>query len=306
MNLRQLTYVLTIAECGSISKAAEKLFISRSSLNESLLQLESEIGLPLFSRNKKSLVPTFAGNCYINSAKKMLETLTDLQNTLEEIKEDSTGQITLGTCRTIGEQILNAVIPIFHQKYPGYQFNLVVDEQIDKAVLKGVVPYAITGNGPALPLSEELESIPLSIHETVLVLPKQHPLSKDVDICSMPLPAINLKKLQNDHFILLNNGFNARKTANQYFESAGFSPKILIECNSGLMASRFVKAGLGPSILLDLLAVNDPRVTYYSLEPKAFWTSSICYRKDTVFTKADQYLISLMKEYAASGIHVIH
>jgi len=299
MNLKQLHYIIAIAECQNISRAAEQLYISRSALNESLLQLEEELGVPLFIREGKKLTATFAGECYIETAKSVLNSFVQLKNTVEGVKDTSVGKIQVGTCRTIGEEILNAVIPKFHQKYPGYQLDITVNEKIDEMVQRGEVSWAIAGYGPALPLSNELENIPLSVHETVLVLPNSHPLAKQPGPCTHPLPALDLKLFKNDKFILLRNNFNARGIANQHFSRAGFTPKVLIECNSGLMASQFVKAGLGPSILLELLVRNDSHVSFYSLEPKAYWTACICYRKGCTFSKVEQYLINLIQEYSA-------
>ena len=55
MDTRQLNYILTIAECGSISKAANKLFISQSGLNQQLQRIEKELGISLFERDTHHL-----------------------------------------------------------------------------------------------------------------------------------------------------------------------------------------------------------------------------------------------------------
>ena len=61
MNLKQAQYIKTIAECGSVTAAAKKLFVSQPSLSQMLRQVEQEIGLPLFDRSVSPLRPTYAG-----------------------------------------------------------------------------------------------------------------------------------------------------------------------------------------------------------------------------------------------------
>ncbi|MEG1662202.1 MAG: LysR family transcriptional regulator, partial [Clostridiales bacterium] len=131
MQIRQLSYIVSIAECRTISKAAEKLFVSRSSLNGYLLQLEKELGTPLFYRNQKRLVPTFAGECYVAAAKNMLSIYDQMDDQLKEIKDSSAGQIKLGVNRSVGEQIFRHVFPEFHQQHPKYQIQLTVSESIE-------------------------------------------------------------------------------------------------------------------------------------------------------------------------------
>ena len=72
MDLKQLEYIVAIAECGNISRAAETLFITQSGLNQQLIKLEKELGQQLFYRNKHYLRTTQAGKLYIDSAKEIL------------------------------------------------------------------------------------------------------------------------------------------------------------------------------------------------------------------------------------------
>ena len=72
MDTRQLNYILTIAECGSISKAANKLFISQSGLNQQLQRIEKELGISLFERDTHHLAITESGNIFLRYARETL------------------------------------------------------------------------------------------------------------------------------------------------------------------------------------------------------------------------------------------
>ena len=78
MNLKQAQYIKTIAECGSVTAAAKKLFVSQPSLSQMLRQVEQEIGLPLFDRSVSPLRPTYAGEKYLHAADRMLAANAEL------------------------------------------------------------------------------------------------------------------------------------------------------------------------------------------------------------------------------------
>ena len=73
MDLRQIEYIIAIEQEESISKAAEKLFITQSALNQQLLKLEKELGMPLFERKKRQMIPTVAGRIYLATAHQMID-----------------------------------------------------------------------------------------------------------------------------------------------------------------------------------------------------------------------------------------
>lgn len=297
MNLKQLQYIVSIAECQNISKASEALFISRSALNGYLLQLESELGTPLFHRIQKRLVMTYAGEKYVSAAKRILDIRNQLYKELGDIADDSTGRINIGVNRSIGETIFRQTFPIFHQKYPGYNVKLTASERIDQELLDGQIDWAIMGYGTAKPSPPELIQVPMETCEIVLALPASHPLAYMAAPVGAPYATLDLKLLRDDKFILLRPGANARMIADEHFSLAGVSPNILMECNGGMISSQMVKDGIGPSILVETLVAQDSRVKCFSLQPKAYWTHSLSYRKGTIFSKAELYYLDLIKHY---------
>ena len=72
MELKELRYIVTLAEEGSISRAADRLFMAQSSLSQFLLQYEKELGTPLFARTAKGIRPTTGGASFIERAREIL------------------------------------------------------------------------------------------------------------------------------------------------------------------------------------------------------------------------------------------
>ena len=79
MTLQQLTYLVTAAECGNMTEAAEKLFISQPSLSAAIKNLEEEMGVTIFVRSNKGIVPTRDGEELLSYARMLLEQAEGLE-----------------------------------------------------------------------------------------------------------------------------------------------------------------------------------------------------------------------------------
>ena len=85
MDLKQLEYIIAIDKERNISKAANRLFITQSALNQQLLKIENELGTKLFDRRHPFMVPTLSGKIYINTAKRMIEMKEDTYKIIRDI-----------------------------------------------------------------------------------------------------------------------------------------------------------------------------------------------------------------------------
>ena len=93
---KKFEYVITIANEGGISQAAEKLDISQPTLSKYIKKLESEIGLELFDRTSLPIKLTKAGECYVEAGKRLLDLETQLDKQLLEIKSNKNSVIRIG------------------------------------------------------------------------------------------------------------------------------------------------------------------------------------------------------------------
>ena len=84
MEIRHFHYIRTIYEMGSISRAAEKLYISQPSLSQLLKSVEKKVGAPLFDRSLKPLRPTTIGQKYLETAQQIMELDTEFRRYVED------------------------------------------------------------------------------------------------------------------------------------------------------------------------------------------------------------------------------
>ena len=87
MNLKEIEYIVKIAEERNVTRAAKKLFLTPSALNQQLLHLEREIGTPLFFRSRTGWSPTEAGEVYLSAAREMLRLKRETYHRLQDITD---------------------------------------------------------------------------------------------------------------------------------------------------------------------------------------------------------------------------
>ena len=96
MDLHLLENIISIADEKSITKAAEKRFVTQSALNQQLQKLEKELGTPLFIRARGNWQPTEAGEAYLSAARQMLLLKQDTYNRIADYAEKSSRRLTVG------------------------------------------------------------------------------------------------------------------------------------------------------------------------------------------------------------------
>ncbi|MBD5148164.1 MAG: LysR family transcriptional regulator, partial [Oscillibacter sp.] len=124
MTDRELLYVTTIAQEGSLTKAAQKLFITQPALSHSLTGIERALGQPLFRRESRGLIPTYAGERYCETAREILRMYGDLEQELAEIQGLRRGRVLIGMTRFLSTELMPRVFPQYQRQYPGIEVQL--------------------------------------------------------------------------------------------------------------------------------------------------------------------------------------
>ena len=146
MDLRQIEYIIAIEQEASISKAAEKLFITQSALNQQLLKLEKELGMPLFERKKRQMVPTVAGRIYLATAHQMMDMKQETYKIIHDIADETVGEIALAYTPLRGSLMFSDIYPLFHKRYPGITFKIYEGhiKKMEQLLLQKEVTLACT------------------------------------------------------------------------------------------------------------------------------------------------------------------
>lgn len=202
--IRQLTYLVALAEHRNFSRAAEATFVTQSTLSAGIMELESLLGAPLVERTKRMVRLTALGQEVVRRAEDILARTDDLVDLVKSTGEPLTGEIRLGAIPTIGPFILPRLMQALRKEYPSLKLYLRESqtEEILDLLARGFLdagllafPYPTTG------LDVDL----LGNDPFVLVCPPKHPVAE-----RKSFPA---SRLENQPLLLLEEGHCLRDHA---------------------------------------------------------------------------------------------
>ena len=292
MDLKQLEYIVGIAEEKNITKAAKKLYITQSALNQTLLKLEKEIGEPLFERSKLNLYLTEIGKIYVEQAKKILEIRKETYEKIDEIKGDYNSIIRVGLTPERGMLMFLSIYPIFHEIYPNIKIEaleLSVEEQhemIEERKLDiGFVNVAE---------SQKKSNIYQEIRKEKLVLAIPNKIFKNLK--SKNIQDI-LNEIVKEDFVMLPQNTTIRKVIDEYLKKYQLFPKILFESKNSSLLIKMVESQLVCTIVSEIHAIKSNDIEYILLDTFPYLDYSVMFKKDKFLTTPIKKFINLEKEY---------
>jgi DNA-binding transcriptional LysR family regulator len=237
MDIRQLRYFLTIADEGSITKAAEKLHMSQPPLSQQLKLLETELGVQLFERNTRNITLTDVGEALLYRTRQILDLFELTKNEVMDIHAGLDGTLSIGTVSSAGATFLPNIMQRFHQMYPRVNFE-ILDEDSDKIMemlTHGMIDLGIIRTPFAQNEFEHLTlpSVPFSIAcENVF--------------WELESEEIELSDLGDKPLIVQ---LRYEKDINTAFNVLGVKPKILCKSNDVRTILSWANSGLGVALV---------------------------------------------------------
>ena len=175
MDLKDFQYLIALADEGSVSKAADRLYMSQSSLSQSLQQYESELGVKLFLRTSKGIHPTANGEVFIGHLRQIVSYYKQARSELWDNEGMKGGHVRFGISSFRGAQTLPKILMEFSAKYPEVHVDVVEEHslKLEELLLEGKLDVAVIAL-PAAKLKNEASL--LTKDEVYLVAPKGHAL----------------------------------------------------------------------------------------------------------------------------------
>lgn len=260
MNWNQLNYVRTIAEEKSITRAAQKLYMSQPSLSLSLKSLEEELGTPLFRRGKDGLEPTYAGQLFCEWAAETQSSFQRLNTKLSDIAAGRRQLLRLGISPHRGDLLLPAILAEFYRQFPSCEVHTVelsvnlLRLQLEAGQLDFIVD---TPNPDTVTYCNEFlldEAILLAVPQSFLA--RIHPQKSGIDLTT----------LTGEPFILMPSGQLLGSISHRICEQVGFLPDVRLECSSIERALSLTALQLGitfaPQVFADQKLYGD-KIAYF-------------------------------------------
>lgn len=237
VNLELYRVFYAVAKCGSLTKAAEMLYISQPAVSQSIKQLENQLGGRLFFRTPRGMTLTREGEIIFEYAEKAIDLLTDAENRFSEIKGIALNTLKIGASDTLCKHFLIKYIERFNAKYP--QTNLEVYNRTTPQIIELVKTKRADIGFVNLPVNDSR----LNIIEPCMEL-------SDIFVCGekfaeMSKEVIPLKKLEDYSLIMLEFTSNTRMSIEEFSQSLGINLNAEIELGSVDLVIEFAKSGLG-------------------------------------------------------------
>ncbi|MER2520851.1 MAG: LysR substrate-binding domain-containing protein [Bdellovibrionales bacterium] len=198
MNLRDLEYIVAIAELGSLRRAAESCHVSPSTLSIQLGKLEASLGVTLFERSRKRVAPTSAGHEIIALARDIVRQSRRLMEVAREGRDPMGGVLRLGAFPTLAPYYLPVAVPAISRAFPKLTLRLVEDKtaRLEEKLRRHELDAALL----ALPiLAEDFVAAPLFDDPFFLACPDKHPFARRASIRMGDLDGETLMLLEDGH-----------------------------------------------------------------------------------------------------------
>ena len=297
MDLHQIEYVVRLADTQSITKTAEEMFISTSALSQHISKLENELGTLLFKRVKSAWPLTEAGRTYVEAVREIVQRFRQMKKDINDIVVCESGVISMGITSAKSSRMFAGVFPRFKERYPNIRIKLSEGraKEINMLAEKGILDIVFSTTGFDYPglASEAL------LHERfVLSVPRTHPLAHLAkDAPKGKLATVDLCLFKDEPFMLASPNMTIRIITDRMFARAEFTPHVLFESNSSPTLYTLVDYGYGVSIIpMGYIKENSASV-YFFTNPLSEWDNIVAYPKSSRLSRAEEYFISLAREF---------
>ena len=264
MNLRDLKYLVALADHRHFGKAAEASFVSQPTLSTQIKKLEEELGVALVERAPRKVMLTPVGREVVERARRVIAEVEQMGEVARRSRDPEAGTVRLGLFPTLGPYLLPHVVPRIRQRFP--QLELLLVEEKSDVLLQRLREGTLDAALLALPLhDDQLHAEFLFEEPFLLAVPESHPLANHGPLTLDDIASQTLLLLEDGH-CLRDQALDVCRTAGAG-ENGGFRATSLetlrqmVAANVGvtLLPSLAVKPPVAQSDAIRLLPFRDPQ-----------------------------------------------
>ena len=296
-------YFLTIAKMGSLTKAAEALYITQSSLSKYLSRLEESLNIQLFDRSRSPIALTYAGRLYLDYVNAVLSMDSSLQERFDEIRCDDRGEITFGITSWRSSIMLPTLLPLFWKRHPHISVHVLEGRSytFESAMLNNQVDFCLMSLPSNFSVATTYES--LGMEKIYLAGNRHHPAVQKA--LSGPVNGEGMHRfdpnwLNGESFITLKTGQVLCRVNQNFLARHDLHPKTIWSTENTVTAINMVN---NTSFFTTVPALGTrmeylpPNVVLMELgDPPLEWEMAIVYPKNTRITRIMRLFIDTVKE----------
>lgn len=298
-SLKKYEYVITVAECGGISQAADKLQIAQPTLSKYLKKLESDLGFELFDRSTIPLKTTQAGELFVEVGMRLINIERELDKRLSELMQNQVS-IRVGISPSRSPHMMPLILKEFKRVHS--DVSVIIEErttaELSSRLTSGELDLIISLDGDD---TYSFESIPLFEEKILLAAPK----------CDTPSDLSFEQVLKSTELISVGRGQIMWQAMNDIVKELSL-PSPSIECQSIESALALVKKGLGATLVPSYVFnfgdfKGSDCVSFYDLPSELHlknMSRRVClfYRKEQSLTESERDFIACVQKISRSNI----
>lgn len=240
MNLQQLEYIIAVDHSRHFAQAAQHCLVTQPTLSMMIQKLEEELGVKIFDRSKKPVVPTEAGVAVIAQAKIILQESGRMKEVIQELKGELKGELKIGIIPTVAPYLLPLFLNRFLKKYP--LIKIKISELNTEQIVGKLKQHQLDAGILATPLyNPSLKELPLYYEQFVVYASKEEKLMKKKFLLPADIDTNHLWLLEEGHCLRAQvlNLCELRKkeleTSNLEYEAGSIETlKKMVDMNKGI------------------------------------------------------------------------
>lgn len=295
-NLRQLEYLVAIADTRHFRRAAERVHTTQPTLSEQLKALEQRLGTQLVERNRSRVVLTPIGTQIVHVARRMLSDANEIRSLAASGGRELAGVLRIGLPPTIGPYLLPRVIPDLHARYPDLKLYVreELPSQLPRSLDEGTHDLIVT---PLPVKGADLVSVTLYREALHLLVGTDHPLAAKV--------RVRKRDLEGQDVLTLGPGHQLHDVVQTLCSELGANLRFDYEGTSLDMLREMVATGLGitfvPGLYVQAMLTRDPSVKCLELEGRSVYrTIGMVWRASSARGATYQRLAALVRDKLSS------
>lgn len=291
MNLRDLRYLVAVAEHKHFGRAAEACFVSQPTLSTQLKKLEDTLGVTLIERTNRQVMLSPAGEQIVEQAQKVLREVNTLTAMAEQFRDPLGGEFRLGIIPTVAPYLLPKILGPIRRAFPNLRLQLTEAQtsQITRMLKQGDLDAILL----ALPLNEEnITELELFDEPFLFAAAKQHPKAKQAEV--------TLADLEEEEVLLLEDGHCLRDQALDVCNAHKAVENTAFRATSLETLRQMVAANAGITLMPELAVQKGGGVNYLPFAGKPpYRVIGLCWRTTSTRGPLLEELGAVLKDAAA-------
>jgi DNA-binding transcriptional LysR family regulator len=299
VTLQQLAYFVALADVGSFTGAADSLRVAQPTLSRQVKALEDELGSPLVQRIRHAMVLTPAGEAVLPLARRMLADMESARTAVAELVGLQRGRVRVGATPSLCVGVIADVLRTFHVRHPAIALELAEggSQLLVRSLQHNEIDIALVVV-PAEGLDPGLELTPVLRERLSVASPaaERPPSSRG---------SMTVRELARRSLVVPRRGYDLREVTLAACAEAGIAPQFAVEGGEMDAVLRLVEAGIGVTVVPDIVFAGRPRLLRTALTPPLYRTVALARRADLVPSQAGQAfcttLLDHLQELSATG-----